>query len=562
MTLHRRIYSSFVGLILICIMALALSFGFMFFNAAQTHEMTAIRDKAHLAAELLNQGNFEEIVNFESGNTRMTLISSDGWVISDSYARADLYDNRSNREEFILAIAYGSGEAIRGSDTLGAETFYYAIKLQNGNVLRFSRTLNSLGEVFPAILPALVMITLAILALAYFIAYRLTGKIIKPLGEIDFESMDKLGDSVPSKFMYEELRPFIQKIDHQKQEITNQLSVLKNRADTTSAIISNMREGLVILDENGLVMAANKSILDIFGIHKEQDITQKNILRIYRDPEFMQGVKQCLSGTHLEISFTKNNRNYNVFLNPVISNEICCGAIIFFLDTTEQTKAEKQRKEFTANVSHELKTPLTTISALAEMMSNGMAKTEDISDFSGKISAHAKRLIDIIDDIIRLSEFDENKAPRDFASFDVHKLAKSVIAALQEKAEEKSVTIGLTGQTMQLMGNSRLIDELLYNLIHNGIKYNKEGGNVTVSLSEENGYCKIAVSDTGIGISKEHQKRVFERFYRVDSSRSKKTGGTGLGLSIVKHITEHHDGKIILDSAEDAGTTVICYIAN
>ncbi|MCL2409646.1 MAG: ATP-binding protein [Oscillospiraceae bacterium] len=559
--MHKRIFNSFAGLVLISIVALAALFSILFMNAAQTHEMAAVRDKAYLVSGLLNSGTFEYGERLNVGNIRMTIIAPDGWALFDNHAGADLSANRSDRIEFIEAIIHGSGESIRNSDTLGADTYYYAIRLSNGNVLRLSQTMNSLGEVFPSILPNLVIITMAILGLAYFTTYRLTRRIIKPLAAVDFENTDAITDSVLRESLYEELWPYVKKIDHQKQEIANQMMTLKSRAETIEAIIANMREGLVLLDEKGLVMVANKSVLDIFDIPKEQDIIQKNIRHIYRDTEFVQAVKQCLEGAHLETNFARNGRVYNVFLNPVINDENSCGAIIFFLDTTEQFKAETQRREFTANVSHELKTPLTTISALSEMMASGMVKATDVPDFAIKISDHTKRLINIIDDIIRLSEFDESKVEKEFSTFDIYELAKSVISALQEKAAERSVTIELTGQQLKLNANKRLLDELMYNLIDNGIKYNKEGGNVTLNLSEENGWCKISVTDTGIGISKEHQGRVFERFYRVDSSRSKKTGGTGLGLSIVKHITEHHSGKVVLESIEDMGTAVVCYIA-
>jgi len=525
-------------------------------NAAQSHEMAAMEDKAYLVAGLLNSGTFEYNDSLIAGSTRMTIIAPDGLAFFDSHAGADLTINRSDRIEFIQAIAYGTGQAIRGSATFGMDTFYYAIRLDDGNVLRLSRTLHSLGEVFPSILPNLVLVTIAILALSYFITYRLTKRIIKPLTAADFESNDVIADSALSESLYEELWPYIKKIDHQKHEIANQMATLKSRAETIEAIIANMREGLVMLDEKGLVMAANKSLLDIFEISGEHDVIQKSIQYIYRDPEFAQAVKECLTGAHLEISFTRNSRIFNAFLSPA-SN----GAIIFFLDATEQHKAEKQRREFTANVSHELKTPLTAISALSEVIANGMVKTEDVSDFAAKISNNTKRLINIIDEIIRLSEFDESKTPKEFTAFDIYELAKSVIAALQEKAAEKSLTIELTGQPLIVNANSRLIDELMYNLVDNGIKYNKVGGSVTLNLSEENGLCKICVTDTGIGISKEHQNRVFERFYRVDSSRSKKTGGTGLGLSIVKHIVEHHDGNVELESAEGEGTTIVCCLA-
>jgi len=389
----------------------------------------------------------------------------------------------------------------------------------------------SLFGLLPTIIPVAIFIVLLIISSAYFIAVRLTRKAIKPLGEIDLKKEDTSANS----------------------DFSNSITI--------ESIIANMREGLIIVDENGRVMTANKRVLDIFGISKEKNIIHKSIQHIYRSPEFGKTVKQCLVGTHMEMSFIEKDRIYNVSLDPVIIDNANCGAIIFFFDVTEQHKAERQRKEFSANVSHELKTPLTTISALAEMMSNGMAKPEDVVDFADKISNHSKRLIDIIDDIIRLSEFDENKLEKNFTTFDVYTLAKSVIAALQEKAAEKSVQIKLDGQPLKITGNNRLIDELIYNLIDNGIKYNKDGGSVFVSLSEENGLCKIAVTDTGIGISKKHQARVFERFYRIENSRSKKTGGTGLGLSIVKHIVEHHNGKIVFESTEDGGTTFACFLS-
>jgi len=534
---------------MVCVIVLATSFSFMFFSASQTHEMAAIRDKAYLVAELLNHGDFDYFVNFAGNETRMTIIAPDGSTIMDNYSGADFNENRADREEFIQAIAFGYGESVRQSETLGAETFYYAIRLENGDVLRLSRTLHSLGEVFPSILPMLVIITIVILLFAYFVAFRVTRKIIKPLGEVDLENATAIDG-------YEELWPYIRKIGNQRQEIASQMKALKNRAGTIDTIIENMREGLIILDKKGKVMSVNQSAKDIFDMPGKA----KNIQHIYRDPEFMQSVKGCLDGVHLEMIFSRNDKIYKAVLNPVTGGEHKHGAIIFFLDITAQAKAETQRKEFSANVSHELKTPLTTISALSEMMEGGMVKAEDMTAIGNKISRHTKRLISIIEDIIRLSEFDENKIALDFTPFDVFALAKSTISTLEEKAAEKAVTLKLEGEPLNINGNSRLIDELLYNLIDNGIKYNKDNGSVTVSISQDAEVCKINVSDTGIGIAKEHQERVFERFYRVDSSRSKKTGGTGLGLSIVKHIAEHHHGKVMLTSTEGVGTTITCYL--
>jgi two-component system phosphate regulon sensor histidine kinase PhoR len=548
---------------------MAVSFGALFFRAVQNREKASIKDKAYLVAQLLNVREIEYTERLHGGETRITIISSNGFTLLDSHAGADLGANRSDRVEFVEAVAFGKSEAIRRSSTFGADTYYYAIKLDNGSVVRLSRPLSSLGGVFTSILPALIGVTLLILALAHFVVHRMTRLIIKPLASVDFESEEAISSSALSESLYEELWPYIRKIDNQKKEIAKQMKTLRSRAETIEAIIENMREGLVILDEKGLVMAINKSALDIFYLPDEHDVIQKNIKHVYRDLEFIQGVKKCLEGVRLELNITRSEKIYNVFLNPVISQEknigavegSCRGAIIFFLDSTEQFNAEKQRREFSANVSHELKTPLTTISALSEMMSNGMTKPEDALGFATKISGQTQRLIHIIDDIIRLSEFDESKVDKEFSVFDINELAQSVIVALQDKAHEKSVTINLTGESLKVKGAYRLLDELMYNLIDNGIKYNKEGGKVTVDLRKENEFCKISVADTGIGISKEHQSHVFERFYRVDSSRSKKTGGTGLGLSIVKHIAEHHNGKVVLESVEGAGTTIVCYIA-
>ena len=548
--MQKRIYMNFLALTLFCVLLLAVSFSLLFFNATRSQEISTIRNKAYLMAELPSHG-IENILP----EVRITVIAPNGTVLMDSHAEAELMGSRADREEVIEALQSGSGEAVRHSGILDGATFYYAIRLQNGNILRLSRTLNSLGEVFMTTLPALVAIALIILLLAYFIARRLTRWIVRPLSEVDLESANHDNDD-----FYEELSPYISKISSQKHEIECQLMAIKNRADTIEAITDNMQEGLILLDQNGLILATNNSVLNIFNLSKESDIIQKNALHVYRDVEFSQAVAKCLKGAHLEMALLRNDKIYNIHLNPVYSDGICQGAIIFFVDKTDQQRVENLRREFSANVSHELKTPLTTISALSEMMANGIAKPEDFVGFAAKISNQTQRLINIIEDIIRLSEFDESKVEREFDAFDVCELAESVMSALQDKAREKNVTLKLLGCPLQLTANSRLIDELLHNLIDNGIKYNKEGGIVTVSLLSENGWCKITVTDTGIGIPKEHQARIFERFYRVDNSRSKRTGGTGLGLSIVKHIAEHHNGKVALESIEGEGTTIVCYI--
>jgi two-component system phosphate regulon sensor histidine kinase PhoR len=354
---------------------------------------------------------------------------------------------------------------------------------------------------------------------------------------------------------YSELLPYMRKLEAERRESAAQLAKFQERAAAIETVTQNMQGGLILTDSTGIVLSANNSARKIFG-----ELEGRNILHICREEDFQTGMNQCLSGDSAERQLTRDSRLYSVFLSPVRAAGIAAtGAVILFLDTTERHRAEQQRREFSANVSHELKTPLTTISALAEMIESGMAKEADIVGFSGRIKEQAGRLLAIIDDIIRLSEFDEGGIREEFAEFNLWALAESVISAIGDTGDIKLILEG--EKEMTIRANRRMIDELLYNLINNGVKYNNPSGSVTVNFTRAGEFCKISVTDTGIGIGKSHQDRVFERFYRVEGSRSKKTGGTGLGLSIVKHITEYHGGYIELKSAEGAGTTISCYIA-
>jgi len=400
-----------------------------------------------------------------------------------------------------------------------------------------------------AILYAAILAVLSVLFVAGVIARRLTRAIVDSADKVDFED-----EVFPD---YDELYGFTRKMKRQKQAWNRQLEELENRANTFRTITENMKEGLILADKNGTILSANHSALEIF---QETDIVDKNILYVCRDMDLLNGMRRCFQGEPSEILFKRGGRQYNSFLNPVHNGEEISGAILLFLDTTEKFKSEKQRKEFSANVSHELKTPLTTISALSEMIGTGMAQQADIEGFALKINAQTKRLIHMIDDIIRLSEFDEGNIAGEFTSIDLYVLAEAVISSLQDQAREKRVTVRLEGEPLRITANERMIDELLFNLVENAVKYNKEDGKVTLYLTEEEGCCKISVADTGIGIPKRYQSRVFERFYRVDKSRSQKTGGTGLGLSIVKHVVEYHRGSVEMESEEGVGTTITCVL--
>ena len=357
---------------------------------------------------------------------------------------------------------------------------------------------------------------------------------------------------------YEELYPFVKRIQAQKTEITQQMDEIKRRSSTIDAITQNMGEGLLLLDQKGRILLSNEAVSKIFD---EDNLLGKDVIHLCRDSDFMDKVHSCLLGEEGEMDLLIGDNMYQVLLSPVSQEGETKGAAVFFIDQTESYISEIHRKEFTANVSHELKTPLTAIIGYSELMAGGSVKEEDIIPFAEKINGQASRLLNIINDIIRLSEFDEGQKPKEFTKVNPYKLAEEVIRQLEDKGAEKNIKLTLMGiSKMEIMANGPLLESMLYNLMDNGIKYNTPGGKVDVCIADAGEYVKIIVSDTGIGIPKEHRSRIFERFYLVDKSRSKKTGGTGLGLSIVKHIAEYHGGYVKLQSQESAGTTFTCYI--
>ena len=548
--MKRRINISFFIIVLLCAVMLSASVSLIIYNVTRNREMAGIKDRAYMIAEILNSTGTQNIpLNFsyyDAEGTRITIISYDGTVLLDNKANPETLDNHSDREEFREALQTGRGESMRYSATLSTETYYYAIRLLNGDVLRISKTMDRVIGVFTNVLLSTAGVTILVLIIAAILASRLTKSIIDPLNKIDFDNKNS--------GVYDELIPFVRKINQQKSKIANQVKMLQSRADTIDTIISNMNEGLVLIDYSGIILSLNRSALGILG---GNDLIGRNILHIYRDAEFQRGVNKCLSGKNNTLPIERDGKMYQVYFSPVKDYEIT-GGVIFFQDTSETYELEKQRREFTANVSHELKTPLTTITATAEMIEGEMIKDEDIKAFATKISTQAKRLISVIEDIIKLSEFDENSIKTENTEFILRELAESVVDSLQQKADEKGVSVEIKGELFAIKANKQMVDELLHNLIDNAIKYNKDDGMVVVLLSKEDDICKITVVDTGIGIEEKDQSRVFERFYRTDKSRSKKTGGTGLGLSIVKHITEHHKGSVTLTSTVDFGTTVEC----
>lgn len=494
-----------------------------------------------------NDINYLKSLKLSGRENRVILITAAGQVVFDNYTTEPAAENHLGRPEVQKALSSGFGEYKQISPNLRQDTYYYAIKLANGNILSLTKTTHGFLSIFIDVLFPVGVVMLVVIILCHFLSLRLTKSIVEPINNIALG-----GDNIEA---YDELSPLLSKISHQKEQIARQVRTLEKRANTIQAITEDMQEGLLLLDVKGNILSANSSAIRLLG-DESKLYTDKNILELTRNKNILDHIKIALGGSASDININFGHKTVQLFFNPVIENKKPSGAIVLFLDITEKANAEKMRREFSANVSHELKTPLTSILGFSEIISSGMTKSEDIPYFAGKINTEVKRLIALIEDIGNLSELDESSGERQMEDFDLLELARSVTADLKQAATEREVTLEIKGASLPIKANKGMIGELLNNLMDNGIKNNKPGGKVAVAFAKTDGIITIKVSDTGIGIAKKHLSRVFERFYQVDKSRSKKTGGTGLGLSIVKHIAQYHNGYVDIESAEGRGTTV------
>lgn len=474
---------------------------------------------------------------------RITFIAADGTVLFDNYASADSMENHLDRPEIKDALENGTGEITRSSSTLGEQTYYYAVRLKSGDILRIAKTTRSVGGLIGSSAVWLVIIAAAVAVVAVITAKLLADSVIKPINELD------LNDPV-SNVTYEELSPLLTRMDKQNKEISAQIEKLSEQKRELGYITGNMTEGLVIFGKDGTVLTANASAVKILGNEGAAEY-----LELCRYPEYISAVESALGGKAADSKLHKDGRVYRMTVNPVEDSEKY-GAVLFLVDITETESAEQMRREFSANVSHELKTPLTSIMGAAEIIENGIAKKEDIPHFAGQIHSEASRLLTLIQDIIRISRLDENDVTPEFEQVGLEQVCRTVAAELACKADDRGVTVNIEGGNVTVNGVRSILHEMIYNLCDNAIAYNKKGGSVNMILSEENGEKVLSVEDTGIGIAPEHQARVFERFYRVDKSRSKETGGTGLGLSIVKHGAILHNAIVSLESEPGKGTKI------
>ena len=537
--MKKRIFADMLLLTIISLLVCSFALCTVFYVQLSASVQYEMRVRAEMLKEIVTAKNYESLV---LSDMRLTIVASDGTVLYDDDENAATLPNHLDREETGKALLSGVGESRRFSDTLGRATYYYAIKLDDGSVLRLAKTIESIWGMFGGAIPTVLLVVIGMLILSYLLTSRLTMRIVDPINQVDLE--EELATP------YDELVPFVQTISRQRIRIGQQLADLQNRSDTITAIMDSMREGMILVDKQGAILSVNKSAADIFAIYESAN--GKNILEILRDVSLNDAMRCALSGVRGEMNLSHGDKTFHVFFSPVPDS----GAIILFLDVTEKSLAEKLRREFSANVSHELKTPLTTIYGNIEMLKTGMVGQEDTALFYDKIEDEAARMITLIDDIIMLSQLDEGSVDADAQAVDLVMTASQVVASLALKAEQQNVTVAISGQG-SLTANRSQMTELLYNLIDNAIKYNNPGGKVTVEIHTAQNQGRITVTDTGIGIPTQSQGRVFERFYRVDKSRSKKTGGTGLGLAIVKHIVMVYGGTIDLKSSQGKGTEIV-----
>ena len=507
---------------------------------------TQLKDELSLAASATEQLGERYLEGLDYTRYRLTWIDADGTVLFDSHADAAAMENHADREEIKAALVSGNGSSTRQSSTLTEQTIYEATRLNDGSVLRISVSRATALLLVLGMLHPVVIVLIIAIALSAWLAHRMAKKVVQPLNNLDLDNPTK-------NEAYEELSPLLHRIHAQHTEIKSQMRTLKRKQDEFDQVTSNMKEGLVLLDSMGRILSINPAARVLFGAGS--DCVGEDFLTIDRKQNMRAALEEAKAQGHADFRAKENGREYQFDLSRIDSEGNSHGMVILAFDVTEQVNAEKHRQEFTANVSHELKTPLQSIIGSAELLENGIVKEEDIPRFVGHIRKEASRLVFLIDDIIRLSQLDEGaEMPREEVSLKV--LSEEVCETLADAAKLKDVSLEVSGDEGVVNGVRRLLYEIVYNLCDNAIKYNIPGGSVKVSVAQKDGEVLLRVQDTGIGIAPEHQDKVFERFYRVDKSHSKQSGGTGLGLSIVKHAVQYHHGKITVESELNKGTTI------
>ena len=540
----------FKSIMFVCALVLAVGLaavmGILYSNFDGQMRKELSKEAAYLSYGVEQQG-VDYLKNIKDKSARITYIDQDGTVLFDNEADVSEMKNHSDRTEFQKAEKYGAGESSRYSDTLSEKTIYYALRLKDGTVLRVSGTQDSVLALVENLIFPLCGLLCLMLILSGIMASAISKRIVKPINELDLESPEE-------NQIYEELSPLLSKIHRQNREIQNQLELAKQQQEEFSLITENMQEGLIVIDKYTMILSANSSAWNLF--HMDRVRQGESVYCLDREEEFRHAIEQVLSGEHTELVLKLNGSDIQLIANPVIRDKKTEGAVVLLVNVTEKLERESLRREFSANVSHELKTPLTSISGFAEIMQGGLVKCEDIPQFAGRIYKESQRLLQLVEDVIQISQLDEEKASYVWEPVDVYQICKNAFESLKEKAKRLNVHLYICGERMKMEAVRTLLEEAIYNVCDNAIKYNRNDGSVSVFLTQTAQEIQIVVKDTGVGIPKEDQGRVFERFYRVDKSHSKEIGGTGLGLSIVKHAVGALKGSVILRSEEGNGTEI------
>lgn len=532
---------------LITVLGLAFVVGILY-HYFQGQLMGELKKEAVYISRGVESAGTDYLKKLNDEDSRITYVDESGKVIYDNEANVESMDNHGHRKEIREAEINGEGADERMSSTLSEKTMYYAVRLENGNVLRVSSNQASVWMLLLQLLPPFVAVLLLMLLLSGVFASRLSGKVVEPLNGLDLEHPEE-NDA------YDEVQPLLSKIGRQSRQIRLQLEAARRQQKEFSIITENMQEGLLVIDRYTMVLSVNSSVGRLLKVKEIK--TGESVYLLNRSEEFRDVVCQVLDGKHEDKVLRLDGSEIQVIANPVTRENKTEGAVILLVDVTEKVEREQLRREFSANVSHELKTPLTSISGFAEIMQDGFVKDEDVKVFAGRIYKEAQRLIRLVGDVIRISRLDEGGLPYQWEKLDLYSLTHDIFSTLHEAAEKQEVHMYMEGGSTVLDTVPMIMEEVLYNVCDNAVKYNRRGGEVFVRLKDGEDAVRVNVRDTGIGIPKEDQERIFERFYRVDKSHSKEIGGTGLGLSIVKHGVKTLNGRLWLNSEPGQGTEII-----
>lgn len=532
---------------LITVLGLAFVVGILY-HYFQGQLMGELKKEAVYISRGVESAGTDYLKKLNDEESRITYVDESGKVIYDNEADVESMDNHGHRKEIREAEINGEGADERMSSTLSEKTMYYAVRLENGNVLRVSSNQASVWMLLLQLLPSFVAVLILMLLLSGVFASRLSGKVVEPLNGLDLEHPDE-------NDVYDEVQPLLSKIGRQSRQIRLQLEAARRQQKEFSIITENMQEGLLVIDRYTMVLSVNSSVGRLLKVKEVK--TGESVYLLNRSEEFRDVVCQVLDGKHEDKVLRLDGSEIQVIANPVTRENKTEGAVILLVDVTEKVEREQLRREFSANVSHELKTPLTSISGFAEIMQDGFVKDEDVKVFAGRIYKEAQRLIRLVGDVIRISRLDEGGLPYQWEKLDIYSLTHDIFSTLHEAAEKQEVHMYMEGGSTVLDTVPMIMEEVLYNVCDNAVKYNRRGGEVFVRLKDGEDAVRVNVRDTGIGIPKEDQERIFERFYRVDKSHSREIGGTGLGLSIVKHGVKTLNGRLWLNSEPGQGTEII-----